>query len=144
MTSYKILIDKIEAFYDTHLQVKKFGSDFLEQLPNFATKNEKYPIVYVSPVSGGFADYTKTLTVEVRCLDIIQKDRANINTILSDTHLILNDLLLHLNLGDDATFDVVSSSVTPLNNDLLDYAAGWLLTLEVVSDSYCVEDIPTT
>ncbi len=42
MTSYQALINKIEAFYNAHLQVKKVGSDFAEQMPNFATKDEKY------------------------------------------------------------------------------------------------------
>jgi len=41
MTSYQALINKIEAFYNAHLQVKKVGSDFKEQLFNFATKDEK-------------------------------------------------------------------------------------------------------
>ena len=50
MISYQSLINKIIYFYDNHLQVKKVGSDFREQLENFATKDEKYPLVYICPV----------------------------------------------------------------------------------------------
>ncbi len=49
MISYQSIVDKIIAFYDNHLQVKKVGSDFKEQMVNFATKDEKYPLVYVVP-----------------------------------------------------------------------------------------------
>jgi len=142
MTSYKQLIDKIEDFCGDQLQVQKFGSDFEEQLPLFATQDEKFPIVYVSPVSSTYGDALNSISIEIRCLDIIQKDRANINTILSDTHQILNDIYLDINTGTDLSIDVLSSSVSPLNNDLLDYAAGWVLSLDLEVETYCVDDIP--
>ena len=49
MISYQSIVDKITAFYDNHAQVEKVGSDFKEQMVNFATKDEKYPLVYVVP-----------------------------------------------------------------------------------------------
>lgn len=143
MTSYQKVIDTLETFCNSHLQVKKFGNDFLEQIGNFATQDEKYPIVFVSPVSTTFGDITNLISIEIRCLDIIQKGRENITTILSDTNLILNDIYLHLNTGDDWTIDVVSSSIAPLNNDLLDYAAGWVMTMELEVQTYCETQIPT-
>jgi hypothetical protein len=68
----------------------------------------------------------------VYCLDIIQKDRANITVILSDCHQILVDLINYFNFSNDYSFDIVGSpSITPLNNQLLDYAAGWVMNLDV-------------
>jgi hypothetical protein len=142
MTSYRELIDRLEDFCDAHFQVQKFGSDFDEQITNFATEDEKFPIVFVSPVSSSYGDSLNSISIEIKCLDIIQNDRANINTILSDTHQILNDIYLDINTGTDWTIDVISSSVTPLNNDLLDYAAGWVLSLDLEVETYCVDDIP--
>jgi hypothetical protein len=73
-----------------------------------------------------------SISLEVYCLDIIQKDRANITVILSDCHQILVDLINYFNFGNDYSFDIVGSpSITPLNNQLLDYAAGWVMTLDV-------------
>lgn len=132
MTSYQALINKIEAFYNDHLQVKKVGSDFNEQLPNFATKDEKYPLIFITPIVASTTMDVNTISLEVYCLDIIQKDRANITVILSDCHQILVDLINYFNFGDDYSFDIVGSpSITPLNNQLLDYAAGWVMTLDV-------------
>ena len=38
----------------------------------------------------------------------------------------------HPSFSNDYDFDIVTDPVfTPLNNDLLDYAAGWLMTLDV-------------
>jgi hypothetical protein len=73
-----------------------------------------------------------TISLEVYCLDIIQKDRANITVILSDCHQILVDLINYFNFSNDYSFDIVGSpSITPLNNQLLDYAAGWVMNLDV-------------
>ncbi len=92
MTSYQGLLNKLETFFNNHLQVKKFGGEFREQMPNFSTLDERYPLVYVVPTSETSGMNTNVFTLDIYCVDIIQKDRANINTILSDCQLILNDL----------------------------------------------------
>jgi hypothetical protein len=132
MTSYQALINKIEGFYNDHLQVKKVGTDFNEQLPNFATKDERYPLVFITPIVASTTMDVNSISLEIYCLDIIQKDRANITVILSDCHQILVDLVNYFNFSDDYSFDIVGSpSITPLNNQLLDYAAGWVMSLDV-------------
>lgn len=142
MTLFEV-IKRLENFCNSHLQVQKFGADFLEQLPNFATQDEKYPIVFVNiPNSATVGENLNTYSLDIYCLDIIQKDRDNIITILSDTQLILNDIYLDLQTGTDWTIDVTAASMTPLNNDLLDYAAGFVMTLDIEVETYCVTDIP--
>lgn len=143
MTSYKGLLNKIEAFCNAHLQIKKYGGEFKEQMPNFSTEDEKYPIVYVVPTSDISDLNTNQFTLDVYCVDIIQKDRANINTIVSDCNLIVNDLYLYFLDGNDLSIDVVgSSSGTPLNNFDLDYSAGWVKTITFEVQAYSVCAIP--
>jgi len=143
MTSYQALINHIEAFYNNHLQVKKVGSDFTEQLPNFATKDEKYPLVFIAPVFANPTTNTNTMSLEIYCFDIIQKDRANITVILSDCHQILVDLVNQFTFSTDYSFDILGTpSLTPLNNQLLDYAAGWLMTLDVEMSNWTDCQVP--
>jgi hypothetical protein len=145
MISYISLVNKIIDFYDNHLQVKKVGSDFREQLENFATKDEKYPLVYICPIDSIPSEmgFTTEISLEIYCFDIIQKDRANINVILSDCHLILNDLYNWFLYSDDFDFDIVGQpTMTPLNNDLLDYAAGWMMTLTCSINNYTDCQVP--
>jgi hypothetical protein len=137
MNSLQAIIDHIELFYNNHLQVKKVGSDFKEQLYNFATKNEKYPIVFVAPVSVIPTENTSEFNFDIYCYDIIQKDRANIITILSDTQQILNDLYVYYMDGTDYAFDVVGvPSFQALNNDLLDYAAGYVMNITLTVNDW--------
>lgn len=140
MTSYIQLLDKIELFCNNHIQIQKFGGEFKEQMPNFATQNEKYPIIFVEPVSSVDGLELTQFSVNIYCVDIIQKDRANLNTILSDCHLILRDMYLYFHDGTDLTIDVITEpSFTPLNNYDLDYVAGWVgaFTFEVEGHTEC-------
>ena len=143
MTSYYALLNKLETFFNAHLQVKKFGGEFREQMPNFSTMDERYPLVYVVPTSEISGMNTNVFTLEVYCVDIIQKDRANINTILSDTQLILNDLYLYYTDGSDLSVTVLTDpTMIPLNNFDLDYVAGWIGTFTFEVDQYSVCAIP--
>lgn len=143
MTSYQALINEIISFYNDHLQVKKVGSDFVEQLPNFATKDEKYPLVFIAPITAIPSENTNSISLEIYCLDIIQKDRANITVILSDCHQILVDLFNYFTFSSNYSFDILGQpSLQPLNNQIIDYAAGWVMTLDVDMSNWTDCQVP--
>ena len=137
MNSLQALTNKITSFYTAHKQVFKVGSDLKEQLFNFATQDEKYPIIFIVPSGVIPTENTTEFTFDIYCYDIIQKDRANIITILSDTQQILNDLYIYFTDSTDYDFDVVGlPTFTPLNNDLLDYAAGYQMTITLTVNDW--------
>jgi hypothetical protein len=144
MTSYIQLLQDIDInFVQKHPQLKKFNADFYAEINNYATANEKYPMLYITLVESTYNDYTTNFTCDVYCMDIIQKSRANINTILSDTHLILNDLIKYYRLREENTIDVINEpGITPINNALLDYAAGNVARVVFELDNYSICDIP--
>lgn len=145
--SYLKILQTAETFAQNHAEIQRFGSDFLEQLGNWATQTEEYPILFAVPNSASLnalnfsslANYTITFYA----LDVIQKDRANINTVLNTTSQILTDLHKYYHEVEVEGVDIVqTSSLIPVNNYLLDYVAGWqmIITFEVDTFSYC--DIP--
>ena len=142
-TSYIRILQAIETFANQHLQVKRFASDFPTQLPNFGNDDEQYPILFVSPSDSIFNENTNTFQIKVYCFDIIEKDRSNINTILSDTNSVLNDLNLWLRFDEVAGIDILeSTTATPINNSLLDFAAGWVMSMTLEVDAYTICEIP--
>lgn len=143
MTSYIQLLNKIEAFCLAHKQIQKYGGEFREQMPNFSTKDTKYPMVFVSPSGGAPLYDTNEITLDIYCVDIIQKGRENLNTIVSDCHLILTDLYIYFSQGSDLSIDVLGTpSQNPLNNLDLDYVAGWMMTITFQVEGWCVAAIP--
>jgi len=143
MTSYIKLLNKIEGFCDAHYQIQRFGGEFREQMPNISGEGIQYPIVFVSPTAGNPYYDTNQISVDIYCVDIIQKGRENLNTIVSDCHLILTDLYGYFHQGSDLTVDIVGTpSQSPLNNLDMDYVAGWVMTCVFELDGYCVDAIP--
>jgi len=67
---------------------------------------EKYPIVYIVPVSALATENTNDFILEIYCFDIIQKDRENINVILSDCQQILYDLYTYFINSNDYDFSL--------------------------------------
>lgn len=142
-TSYQKCLNKMEAFILQHLQIKKYAFDFEEQMGNHATIDEKYPFVYIAPGPSTFGENINTFSFNVYCFDIILKDRSNINTILSDTNQILNDLYRYFYDNDDFDIELLSEmEVTPMNNALFDYCAGWKMNLVLTVSPYSICDIP--
>jgi hypothetical protein len=143
MTSYIKILQKLDAFCTAHLQIKKFIGEFREQMPNFSTMDERYPIVFASPISDVEDLNTNQFTLEIYCVDIIQKDRANLNTIVSDCHLILKDLFIYYRDDNDADLDVVgTASISFVNNFDLDYVAGAVMTITFEVAGYGSCEIP--
>ena len=141
--SYIRVLTALELFSKEHLQVKRFASDFPEQLPNFSSETEQYPILFVSPTNSIFKRNQNTFELTIYCYDLIQDGRNNINTILSDTNTILNDLYLWLRDGEVGGLEVLNDiNCTPINNSLLDYVAGWQMNLVIDVDTYNVCEIP--
>jgi hypothetical protein len=145
--TYLKMLQLFESFSSAHLEVKRFKSDFLEQMENFGIQGEEYPILYCvpSPSVFGADEFTdrNQYTFTFYSVDIINKGRTNINPIMNTTALILNDLHLWLKDGDLPGVDVLEvSSIQPINNYLLDYVGGWQMSITLDVDSYSVCQIP--
>lgn len=143
MTSYIQLINKLKVFFESNKFVQRFECDFLEQFDNYSGKNEKYPMVFMALDSASTTDYLGEFTVSIHCLDVIQKDRTNINNIVSDTHLILQDLYRYLVDGSDTSIYVNGgASYIPLNNAFCDYLAGNVMTISVEVETQSLCELP--
>lgn len=141
--SYSQLVSIIQNFATNHMQVQRFKAEFSDNLPNFGNEGNSYPILFMAPVGSEFLSNTDNYTVRFACFDLINQDRSNINTILSDTNLILNDLKKWFTEGDNYIWQIIGDpSATPLNNQLLDITAGWEMQVTFNVDSYCVDEIP--
>ena len=140
MITYQMLLDKISAFCDNHIIIQKNGVEFIDYMPNFATESEKYPLIFVEHQSSIESLDTTQFSVNVYCMDVIQKNRENLTTIVSDCHLILRDMHLYFQDGEDWSVDVIGSpSMSALNDQDLDYTAGWVMsiTFEMASSTEC-------
>jgi hypothetical protein len=142
MISYLQAVDVIRAFALNHLQIQRFGFEFREQMPNLATISEGFPYLFVVPVGSASLQNVREIDFDVYCVDRYQKGRANVPYVISDTDLILADLSLWLEEGQNDIEVVRSYPTTPINNDLLDYVGGHVMRLRVQVDRIALCEIP--
>ena len=117
MISYLQAVSVIRVFAEQHLQVNKFDFEFREQMPNLATINEAYPLLFVVPISSDTITNVNEFDIDVYCVDRYQKDRTNVNYVISDCNQILNDLVLWLEEGQDDVEITSIATQQPINND---------------------------
>jgi hypothetical protein len=144
MISYNQLIALIESFASNHLQIKRFGAEFKEQLPNLSTDGVSFPYLFMVPIGTVTGEFVKEIEVEIYCIDRLRKDRENTNDIVSDTEQILTDLGVWLEDGQTSVDVVRSYSAIPINNDTLDFVAGWSQRYKFELERIAECEIPMT
>lgn len=127
----------IETFSDNHLMIKRFYSDFEDQMSTYSTLGEDFPVLYMTPLTGSFRYTQNMMSIRFYCFDRIIKDRSNWNTIVSDTHRCLNDLYKFLQSPQIELIDTeMEGTPTPINDATMDYVAGWYMDLDIDLDTW--------
>jgi hypothetical protein len=129
--SYITIINALNQFADNHLSVQRFKTSFFEQIDNFSSADNTFPILYAVPSDVTFDQYVDRLFFRVYCVDILQKDRSNESAILNDTLLTLRDLYNWLKIADNGLNVLSTARAIPVNNFLVDYTAGWYIDIEI-------------
>lgn len=142
MISYLQAIDVIRTFALNHYFINKFDFEFREQMPNLATIDEAFPLLFIVPIASDTLKNVKEFEVDVYCVDRYQKDRTNVNYVVSDCSQTLSDLVLWLEEGQDDIEITGSNPQTPINNDLLDYVGGWVQRLRLQVEKIGLCEIP--
>ena len=142
MITYLQAVGVIEDFANQNEMVQKFGFEFKEQMPNIATEDERYPLLFVVPIGAMPTTNTNEFEIDIYCLDRYTQDRINVGSVVSDTQLILAMLTKWLEEGQTDMDVIHSYPMQPINNDLLDYCGGWSMRVRVEVDMVSICEIP--
>lgn len=134
------LIKELQSFAINNLNVKRFHFDFKEQLNNFSSKEDTFPLCFIAPelnvnVSNNNGYYGQQMNLSIFILDRINKDRTNILTILNETNNILNDLIIWFKTNKNITITADSFVSFPINNHTTDLTAGYELSVSFLVNS---------
>jgi len=141
--TYNEIITLLQDITASHKQLKTFGNGEEWEANGMLKPGILYPILYAVPVSSTFAENVVTRSFELICFSQVKKDKSNENEVLSDTELIMYDVIKILkNESDD--YNVVNDPVlTPFKEDYGDWTAGWRGEVVIETDlnnNFC--DIP--
>jgi hypothetical protein len=127
----------IELYSEANYMIKRFYSDYEDQLSNYSTDGESFPVLYMTPIGGQLRYTQNTFTVRFYCFDRIIRSRENWNNIIDDCYRCLNDLYKFLQSNDVGLIDTERiANIIPINDALMDYVAGWYMDVDIDIDTY--------
>lgn len=130
--NFNQVVDALNQFSNAHLSLKRFKTSFFEQIDNFATAENSFPILYVVPGDVNFEEQIDVMSFRVYCVDILQKDRSNEQSILNETLLVLRDLVNWIRETSTLDLNVVGTPrAVPINNFLTEFTVGFYIDLAV-------------
>jgi len=147
--SWEQIRQVIELFSEEHFMIKRFYSDYEDQLSTYSTLGEDFPVLYMTPVDGVMGYTQNMLSIRFYCFDRIIRDRTNWNGVVSDTHRCLNDLYKFLQSPNVELIDTeLEASILPINDATMDYVAGWYMDVDISLDTYSdcfimIDGVPT-
>lgn len=94
--SYKKIVLELTDLLESNSEVGAVGAGFEDQREEFITANRKFVSAWITePKSGGILEATK-LAIEVILTDLLLDSRKNEIDVISDLHLIMEDLKAQL------------------------------------------------
>lgn len=136
MLQSQLYIYKIfKAFAIAHQDIQRIGFEFEEQIDQFVSAEQSYPVLFIVPLPNPFLG--KGLVnygFRVYTLDIIQADRSNVVNLINKTELILRDFVTFFHRDGDAPIYLEQEPTSiPVNNYTTDNCAGHYIDIVVQS-----------
>lgn len=132
LNNYLTVINAIDTFCVNHANIHRFKSSFFEQMDDFSTSGNSFPIFYSVPNDIAMEENIDVMSFRIYCLDILQKDRVNEEAILNSTYQNLRDLVNWLRNDEYNDLNVLNSPrAIPVNNFLVDFTTGWYIDVEL-------------
>jgi hypothetical protein len=120
------IIEEIRQFTDSHYQLNTF---FSGDTWDFQAQTNIYPALISVQAPATISSGRMTVSFNIFITDICNKDRSNVDEILSDTLQIMGDLYAYFRDRDEYGL-VGDLNVIPFSEEFDDVLAGWNANFE--------------
>lgn len=123
--------DSFQLLASGHLQINSFAYD--QEFNQQAYPSFIYPLMFVDPLGGSLSGTTYTRTYRVAIADRVLKSEDNKLEVLSDTQLIILDVLAYwMKLGQNERFTITSTNtITPFYDKWGDEVTGHFVDIGI-------------
>ena len=155
IVTYNNIISVLEDVATRHYQINNFGygNDW-----EIGTQTLKYPLLWVKPINAtmtrgnneNFATFNVSMNLKV--IDLVNKDESNENDVISDTLEILKDIITEFTQHpyyNDSSFNIIDDlTINPLDEVTDEECTGWEVDINMRTpfiSSFCgipVSEIP--
>lgn len=141
--TYNQLIDKFSDIASAHKQIHTFATGELWEVEGILKPSIIHPIWFAVPTQSEMGEQTVTRSFTWLVFSKINKDKSDEQEILSDTELIMQDLIKIFRNEDHDYFILDNPIMFPFKEEFGDWCAGWRCEVRVETngrDNYC--DVP--
>jgi hypothetical protein len=133
MYTYNSFLKELEDnFANLHLQIKRFGAGFIDELGVFATQNEDWPLMYVTTRDvPHLTNSVSSFNMRIYFIDLLENDDDNLQDVMSDQLSVTRDLVNWLRLNDNRFGLLGEPTAYPIKSLFMDYTAGWYMDLSI-------------
>jgi hypothetical protein len=131
--TYNQIIQLFSNLANAHKLIKAFNHGDVAEIESDLEINKHYPKIWVVPTSARIVGNTVQTTFNILCFDLVHKDESNETEVLSDTQLILFDVIKSIKHLSGNYFDVIGqTTLTPFTERFGEWVSGWngILTVE--------------
>jgi len=133
--TYNQIIEVFREVGDKHLQINHFGHGMIEDVNTFQQSDDKFPVLWVTPQSTRIQENSTIYRMRILVFDIDKTNDDYRTEILSDTLLILEDVVKYLR-NQDVDYGVLQTqNCIPFVQKFVDYCAGWYCDIEIETAS---------
>lgn len=148
MKTFKDIVDIFQTACNAHAAVNTFYWGTLDKLDS-TSQNVQYSYVFLRPMtstgiltSDNGQSGTRSLSFELYSLDVPKLTESDYLQVMSDTEIIIYDLISYFNLGAmQQTSMITLDTITPVNEAFNDRVYGWVANITYVEQAildYCV------
>ena len=138
MRTFKDIVNIFQSACDDHAGVNDFYYGSLNKLDS-TSQNVQYNYVFLRPlaspglvISSNGQAATHSLTFELYSLDVPKLTESDYLEVLSDTEIIIYDLISYFNLGtDQQNLYCTLNTIVPVSEGFNDRVFGWVATVTV-------------
>ncbi len=132
MKTFKGIVQDLEAFAGSHLQLNSFGWG---NIANISTSDYLYPLLWVQPTASTVQNNQLTLSLELFIMDLQEQDSSNLLDIMNETLLIGRDVIAeYFEDNDGVEFELNDANVRiePFDGKFDDLLGGWIFSVELI------------
>lgn len=141
--TYNQVIALFEEIANDNKFIKEFAHGEAWEIEGKINPALEYPLLYAIPLQSAFEEQAVRRTFTLMVMAKVKKDKSDETEILSDTELILQDVIKALR-NDDDDYNVVGTPIMiPFKEEFADWCAGWRADVEIETNGRSNDcDIP--
>ena len=148
MKTFKDIVDTFQAGCAQHAAVNTFYYGTIDKLDS-TSQNVAYPYVFLRPLTSvglvqnpNGQSANRSLSFEMYVLDIPKLTESDYLQVMSDSEVIIYDLISYFNLGASQRNNWINlTTITPVNEAFNDRVYGWVAEInyqEMAILDYCL------